>query len=325
MKKAVLILFVLLVSANFCTSAIAPTQYPYKTTKKDGNINPDALKQTGIKKVNTQGLIDSLVTPIQDSREALKATLGYSLTRLRGEGVQFRAQKEAERKRSEENTSSLWGDILYFCIAMSIVLFLVGWLTICLFRIVNRILNKIDKTYNKIKTKSDNALGKIKNGFSGSKEKVLQRLSDKNTGGTGLDLKHLGFDFYKKSWIKAGVIRTLEQTGLDIKFTRHIANSLDSIGQDFWNIVLDCTKSLNNQCVNVLSSLISLELYKLIYCHDIKTKNSLPLINDILDQLNDAIDYQSNMGHEKEINEAKRRFEYIKSRFLHENKQTTYG
>jgi hypothetical protein len=223
--------------------------------------------------------------------------------------------EKAKRQKLEQQKRSLILISIY-CIVTVIALVLIWWIIVQMFKAVKRILYKINRFYNRIKIKSKNIGKKINNRMNGSKRMVSQILShDKKTVGSGYDIKRAGFSFVKKSWVKAGVNRTLEQTGLDIKYTRHITNSLDSIGKDIWNLVLDCTKDLNNQCSNVFSSLIVLELYKLIFRKDIEKRNNMSQINDVAYQLQKAIEYQSVMGYEAEIDEARNRFDYIKQQF----------
>lgn len=122
--------------------------------------------------------------------------------------------------------------------------------------------------------------------------------------------------FFKNSWLKAGVIRTLEQAGLDIEIARHIANHMDLIGKDSWNLVQDCTKVLDNQCANVYGSFIVLELYKYTTGSCEEIKNISPILNNLSNQLHEAIEYQRVMGHEAEIREAEKRFENLKNFFV---------
>ncbi len=91
--------------------------------------------------------------------------------------------------------------------------------------------------------------------------------------------------FLKNSWLKAGVARTLEQAGLDIKIARHIANHMDLIGKDSWNLVQDCTKVLDNQCANIYGSFIVLELYKTTTGRSEEIKKILPVLNNLSNQL----------------------------------------
>ena len=120
------------------------------------------------------------------------------------------------------------------------------------------------------------------------------------------------FGYLKTKWLKAGVVRTLEQTGFNLQFARNIVTSLDTIDKNSWNLVSDCTKGLNNQCTNLFSSLITLEIYKTANWNNPDVIKVFPIINDILSQLNDAIDYQSNMGYEMEIKIAiGRKFSWI--------------
>jgi hypothetical protein len=132
------------------------------------------------------------------------------------------------------------------------------------------------------------------------------------------------FVFFKTKWLKAGVVRTLEQTGLNLQFARHIVSSLDIIDNNLWTLVADCTRGLNNQCSNIFSSFIVLELYKLINREDIvETGNNIPMIDDILCRLQDGIDYQKNMGFKTEIVEAQKKFNYLKNRVINNIDQVT--
>lgn len=313
MKKIVLILLFLLISADICISSIPPS--PYKATEKYQDNNPPILPRSEPKIKNIPTVhkeSDSNLAKIKQAKEA--------------EIDRWKELKNQPASPIIETPTQKQSSLTYLLIIAlgCIVLFLIYKLSIGVFKTISKILYEITQFPIKIKLWLIDIYKTPTNNVREKKEKVIEKTHNNSTVDSGFDIKDLGFNFFKKTWVRGGVNKTLEQTGIDIQFARHITDSLDSIGTDIWNLILDCTKDLNNQCSNVFSSWIVLELYKLIFENNIETSNNMYQINDSVHQLQDSIEYQSNMGHELEIAEAKNRFEYITKKF-YEKGDTPFG
>jgi len=122
--------------------------------------------------------------------------------------------------------------------------------------------------------------------------------------------------FVKKKWNAAGVGGTMRSAGMDKESARLITNALPD---DFWELVSDCTKNLNQQCTNLCNSLFAIHAFESLYAYSPSKWFDVDLLDSIkyvAQNLSRAIDYQIMMGHKEAIAESEKRFEYVCNNYL---------
>ncbi len=208
MKRLVLILFSILLFADISISSIPPSSG--SITNMDNRTTSDLSNESNITK-EQEDVWDTEIKPTidiqSDSRRVTQDAQRLS-------DINSNQKQAIENDTIEPSTGVIerlkgreWdlldlGIIAYCCVA----LFLISKLTIWGFKTVSKILDKISKFFNGFETWFVEIKGKLTDIFSnGNKEKTLQKDSDKNTIGSGINIKHFGLDFFKKAAIMSAL------------------------------------------------------------------------------------------------------------------------
>lgn len=113
-------------------------------------------------------------------------------------------------------------------------------------------------------------------------------------------------DFINRGWNIAGVVSTLNKAGINKKVARVIAKA---VPENSWRAINDCTKLLNQQCSNLMSSVFAVAVFR--HIHENSDLGLDDQLNDAINALYEAVKYQEMMGHQAALAESQKRFDYV--------------
>jgi len=115
------------------------------------------------------------------------------------------------------------------------------------------------------------------------------------------------FSSIKNIWNISEVTTTLNKAGLNKDDARNITQTLP---KEAWALINDCTSNLNSQCKNLCNSMFAASLFQILNRDRLswELENS---IGEVIRNILESVEYQSEMGHKTKIDDSLRRFEYV--------------